>query len=724
MNKKKYDLIIGIPSYNNAKTIAFVVEQLASGLQKYFSDLKVAIANSDGGSIDGTQEVFLNTNTGNIDKIPLSHVVISGKGGAIKRLFELINETSAKAGMMVDADLKSINPEWVKNYLEPVLKEGFDYIAPNYLRDKNDGTITKNLAYPLTTALYGGNLCQPIGGDFAFSAVLARRYLEKPVWETDVARFGIDVFMTTVALCEGYKVGQVYLGAKNHDPKDPRGLGPMFSQVSNVMFQLMKDYQEVWKKGKRAVKAEELGCPEKDSVPAVKVNVNNLIHEFKRGFRRNRQLLGDVLSKDHFDKLDSIQSTPRENFNFSLNLWVRLVYDFGVLYNQSAIPKSEILEAFTILYYGRVASYILEVKNMTVPESEEYTEKIAREFRAEVPYLMKRWLGISDRNLEWFKKNTFHYSDYAHISKLIKLKNQKKLTIGLALPAKNEAATIGPIVESIKKHFIGEGGLIDQFLVIDSNSDDGTIKIVEDQGVKVFQCKEVLKGIAKNDGAWGKGDNLWKSLYLLDTDIICWVDTDIENFDPRFIYGLVGPLLTRQDVGFVKGFYRRPLKVGDVMSSSGGGRVTELTVRPLLNTFYPDLSKIIQPLSGEYAGRREIFESIPFCINYALETCMLIDIYTMFGLEVIGQSDLKVRIHRNQSLKSLSKLSFGIMQAIFNRLHIHGKVRLLHEPVSKDDSYDFNSINILESQLPPIKEIAEYQDKFKNRTLRWHPPER
>lgn len=721
---KKYDIIVGIPSYNNAKTIAFVTEQLASGLEKYFPKLKTAIANSDGGSIDGTQEVFLNTDTGTVDKIPLSHVVISGKGGAIKRLFELMVENSAKAGMMVDADLRSITSEWVKLYLRPILRNKYDYIAPNYLRDKNDGTITKNLAYPLTVALYGSNLRQPIGGDFAFSTSLAKRYLEKPVWETDVARFGIDIFMTIVALCEGFKIGQVNLGSKNHDPKDPRGLGPMFSQVSGVMFQLMKDYQDIWKKGKRSPVAEEFGSELKEEVPRVKVNVGNLIHEFKRGFKRNRQFLSDILSKDHFDKLDLIQSTSRDKFNFPLNFWVRLTYDFGVLYNQSPISKAEILDVFTVLYYGRVASYLLEVKNLSLVESEEHVKKIAHEFRAEMPYLMKRWLRISDKNQEWFKKNTFHYSDYANIAKLVKLKNQKKITIGLALPAKNEAVTIGPIVKMIKEHFIDKNGLIDQFIVIDSNSDDGTVKIVEDLDVPVFQCKEVLKGIARNEGAWGKGDNLWKSLYLLDTDIICWVDTDIENFDPRFIYGLIGPLLNRQDVGFVKGFYRRPLKMGDVLSSSGGGRVTELTVRPLLNTFYPDLSKIIQPLSGEYAGRREVFENIPFCINYALETCMLIDIYTMFSLDIIGQTDLKVRIHRNQPLKSLSKLSFGIMQAIFNRLHIHGKVRLLHEPVSKDDSYDFNSINILESQLPPINEIAEYQDKFKDRVVRWTPPKR
>jgi len=723
MTNKKYDIIVGIPSFNNAQTIGFVVEQIAEGLNKYYKKYSVAIANTDGGSTDGTQETFLGLSVPEgIDKIPLSHVIISGKGGAIKRFFEYVNETGAKAGMMVDADLRSITPEWVKKYIDPILEDNYDYIAPNYLRDKNDGTITKNLAYPITNALYGGDVRQPIGGDFSFSGKIAKNYLEKPVWETDVVRFGIDIFMTTVAVCEGYKVGQINLGAKIHDPKDPRGLGPMFSQVTGVIFQLMKDYQEVWKKGKRIEPVKIIGDKLTEKIPKVKVNVNNLIHEYKRGFKRNHQLFKDVLLKEQFEELTRISHLNRENYSFPIELWVRLVYDFAVIYNQSAIAKAEILNALVTIYYGRVAAYILEVDKLSLEQTEDHVKKIAQEFRSQVPYLMKRWLGIKEKNQEWFHKNKFHYSDFSNLAKLIKIKEQKKLTIGVALPTKNEEETIGEIIKIIKENFIEKHQLIDELIVLDSDSTDKTVEIVKSLEVPVFQTKDVLSGIAKNQGQWGKGDNLWKSLYLLNSDIVCWVDTDIKNFDSRFIYGLIGPLLNREDIGFVKGFYQRPLKIGDAVQSSGGGRVTELTVRPLLNMFYPDLSLMIQPLSGEFAGRREIFESIPFCINYALETCMLIDIYTLYGLEVIGQSDLKIRIHRNQPLKALSKLSFGIMQAIFNRLHIHGKVRLLQEPITKDGNYDFDSVNILESQLPPIIEIPEYQEKFADRKAKWYPP--
>jgi glucosyl-3-phosphoglycerate synthase len=205
----------------------------------------------------------------------------------------------------------------------------------------------------------------------------------------------------------------------------------------------------------------------------------------------------------------------------------------------------------------------------------------------------------------------------------------------------------------------------------------------------------------------------------MKTDILCWVDGDIENFGPHFIYGVVGPLLTRKDLGFIKGFYRRPIRVNGSLYPTGGGRVTELLLRPVLNMFYPDLSRILQPLSGEYAVRREIIEQIPICTNYGAETCMLLDIYKKWGLKVIGQADLIERIHRNQSLEQLAKLSFGLLQAIFNRLDIHRKVKLLREPKWREGRYDFESIQINEVQRPPIATVAEYQKAFVNRQSKW-----
>src|SRR3972149_11414330 len=230
-----------------------------------------------------------------------------------------------------------------------------------------------------------------------------------------------------------------------------------------------------------------------------------------------------------------------------------------------------------------------------------------------------------DKVKDWFKNNTFHYKDFIRIRRLVKKKQQQKLTIGVCIPTKNEEKTIFEIVKKIKEELIGKEPLIDQLIVLDSDSEDNTGKLAKQAGAKVYKVHDILPKVKlpQELPKWGKGENIWKSAYVLDTDILVWVDGDIENFSPRFVYGLVGPLLARPDIGFVKGFYQRPLKIGDMLYHDGGGRVTELTVRPLLNTFYPDLSRIIQPLSGEYAIRREIIEKLPISVNYAVETAML-----------------------------------------------------------------------------------------------------
>jgi glucosyl-3-phosphoglycerate synthase len=328
----------------------------------------------------------------------------------------------------------------------------------------------------------------------------------------------------------------------------------------------------------------------------------------------------------------------------------------------------------------------------------------------------------ADKIEQWFSKNTFHYTDFIRVHRLVKRKNNQGLTIGVCIPTKNEEKTIFEIVRIIKEELVLKESLVDELIVMDSDSEDNTVKLAKKAGAKVLEVHDVMPEVAfpeKEMPKWGKGENVWKSIYALNTDILVWVDGDIENFNSRFIYGLVGPLLIRPDLGLVKGFYQRPIKMDGVLHSGGGGRVTELCLRPLLNIFYPELTRILQPLAGEYAVRREIIEKIPIFTNYAVETCMLIDIWKRWGLEIIGQVDLKERIHRNQGLAQLSKLSFGLMQAVFNRLDIHEKIKLLREPRWREGRYDFENIKIIEEQRPPICEIKEYQEKFKDRKPKW-----
>ncbi|HTX78552.1 MAG TPA: glucosyl-3-phosphoglycerate synthase, partial [Longilinea sp.] len=218
----------------------------------------------------------------------------------------------------------------------------------------------------------------------------------------------------------------------------------------------------------------------------------------------------------------------------------------------------------------------------------------------------------------------------------------------------------------------------------------------------------------------GKGEALWKSLLVTRGDIIAWIDTDIVNIDPRFVYGVIGPLLLNPSIQLVKGFYRRPLKVGNKMQAGGGGRVTELSARPLINLFYPELSGVIQPLSGEYAGRRKSLENAVFFSGYGVETGLLIDVFEQHGLRAIAQVDLLERVHHNQELEALSKMSFAIIQTVLRKLESRYE-RAIIEDVNKtmkliryeNGEYFLDTEEVAERERPPMVNIPAYMEHHK-----------
>ncbi|MGH7904490.1 MAG: glucosyl-3-phosphoglycerate synthase [Candidatus Dormibacteraceae bacterium] len=296
----------------------------------------------------------------------------------------------------------------------------------------------------------------------------------------------------------------------------------------------------------------------------------------------------------------------------------------------------------------------------------------------ELPYPMGRVQRTNVSTLvdRWFAENTFHSREFKDLDRLTQLKRGQGLTISLALPTRNEAATIGRIIRVITEELMERHPLLDEVVVIDSQSTDDTVDIARSMGVPVVDHRQILPGLGSYQG---KGEALWKSLHLLRGDLVAWCDTDISNIHPQFIYGVLGPLLTDPRIGYVKGFYRRPLNFGPEIHAAGGGRVTELTARPIINLFYPELSGILQPLSGEYAGRRELLEKVPFFTGYGVEMGLLIDILETFGLNRIAQCDLGMRIHRSQELFELSKMAFAIMQVALRRLGDRHRIHLLEE---------------------------------------------
>ncbi|MGD2099803.1 MAG: glucosyl-3-phosphoglycerate synthase [Desulfobacterales bacterium] len=321
-------------------------------------------------------------------------------------------------------------------------------------------------------------------------------------------------------------------------------------------------------------------------------------------------------------------------------------------------------------------------------------------------------------NNNWLDKNTFHYSEFKDLKRLVAEKEKKGLKISLCLPTLNEEKTIAKEIIIMKSELMTRYPLLDEIVVVDSGSSDQTREIARSYGADVYQATDILPRLEQFKG---KGENLWKALYITKGDIIIYLDADIKNIHHRFAYGLLGPLLLYDDIKFVKAFYDRPISIGKKkMRPTGGGRVTELVIRPLFSLFFPELTQLIQPLSGEYAGFREVFERIPFPIGYGVETSMNIDIYKKWGLDVMAQVDLDRRIHRNQDTKALGRMAFVILKTFINRKIRLGLIELKDELYDEmiqynlvHDRYESEIFKIEGHERPPIIEISDYRQKFK-----------
>ncbi|OQX62602.1 MAG: glucosyl-3-phosphoglycerate synthase [Desulfococcus sp. 4484_241] len=317
----------------------------------------------------------------------------------------------------------------------------------------------------------------------------------------------------------------------------------------------------------------------------------------------------------------------------------------------------------------------------------------------------------------WIETNTFHHSMFSDIGELVKAKEARGLSISLCLPTLNEEKTIAKEIVILKSELMSRYPLLDEIVVVDSGSTDKTLDIAETYGADTYIADKIFPWLEK---CKGKGENLWKALYVTRGDIIVYLDADIKNIHPRFVYALVGPLLLNDTIKFSKAFYDRPIALDESKTlPSGGGRVTELVIRPLFSLFFPELAQILQPLSGEYAGYREVFEKISFPIGYGIETSMILDIYKMLGLYSMAQVDLDRRVHRNQSTRALGRMAFIIMKTFFDRIEKLGRITLAKELF--DEMIQFVMVNneyipdVYRMELverPPICEIDEYRKKF------------
>ena len=401
---KEVDVLVGIPSFNNARTIPHVVRAVSAGLAKYFPKHRTLLVNSDGGSTDGTPELVKKTILEDLDVLLMEHPVypvckivtpyigVPGKGSAFRTIFRIAQALGAKACAVVDSDLRSITPEWIELLIEPVLFHGYDFVAPYYKRHKYDGTITNSIVYPLTRALYGKRIRQPIGGDFGFSGRLANHYLQEEVYETDIARFGIDIWMTTTAVANGFKTCQSFLGAKIHQPKDPGAdLSDMLVQVVGSVFHLMETHRDVWAKVSSSEPVKEFGFRFEVGSEPVHVNLERMIDNFKHGVANLYPIWQKILSNDIMVQLREIASHHVMEFRLPIELWVKIIYDFALAYHHRTMSRAHILKSLAPLYLGRCASFVNETVDSNAEEVEEKIEALCQKFENQKIYLLTNW---------------------------------------------------------------------------------------------------------------------------------------------------------------------------------------------------------------------------------------------------------------------------------------------------------------------------------------------
>ena len=396
------DLLVGIPSFNNERTIGHVVRAVVSGIAKHFPDAKAVLVNSDGGSRDRTREIVERTEPGNLteilvdaapkptDRIVTPYTGLPGKGSALRTIFRIAGELEAKACCVVDSDLRSITPGWIEVLMSPVLRHGYEFVSPLYSRHRYDGTITNTIVYPLTRALYGKRIRQPIGGDFGFSGALAARFLEYDRWEGPVARYGIDIFMTSTALAEGRKACQAFLGAKLHDPKDPGAdLQPMMVEVVSTLFELMERYETVWEGVSGSEDVPLFGFSHAVGLDPVPVKVERLAAIFRQAAGDLPPVWESFLSPGSIAAIRDAAAAPAPAL--ADEAWARILFEAAAGWRARNLPRETLILSLVPLYLGKVATFVSETRDGTDDEAEERLGALAAVFEREKNVLRDLW---------------------------------------------------------------------------------------------------------------------------------------------------------------------------------------------------------------------------------------------------------------------------------------------------------------------------------------------
>lgn len=391
---RKADIVVGIPSLNEAASMAHTVEQVSLGLTTYFGDLAAVIVNCDNSSTDGTREAFFSAPC----KVPRIYAStapgVVGKGNNLRNLFKIVADLKADAACVVDADVATISPKWIKNLCEPLLND-YGYVTPIYLRHKYDGALTNNLVYPMSRCLYGRRVRQPIGGDFGFSGELVSYFLENDTWTEAVANYGVDAWMTTLAMYFRKPITQAYLGT----PKVHRVVAPdltkavQFRQIVATLFNLQVRFAPFWREVKRSRPTAifGFGLGEVEMPAPVAVDPSQLYDAFRTGAGDHGDLWRDILAPPTLAKLNEALDSSQEGFELPTQLWAKVLFDFSISFRDKVFDAETLMSALMPIYFAKNLSFVHATEGMAMQQAEEYIEEQCLAFEESKPYLLEKW---------------------------------------------------------------------------------------------------------------------------------------------------------------------------------------------------------------------------------------------------------------------------------------------------------------------------------------------
>jgi hypothetical protein len=399
----KTDILVGIADDNGAATAGPLEETVRTGLAGCFPGREYVIVYSGGHPRNDTAGPAADTTidtsgpsisdtTGRVFRITGRHNAIHEKKDTLRAVFDIASALDVKACMIVDSGSESVTPEWMELLIRPVLEDGYDYAAPVYCRHKYDGIVTNSIVYPLTRALYGKSVRQPIGGNFALSGKLVLYYLERDIWQSAIDRYGMDIWMSTTAIANDFSVCQSFLGAKTHKPQDAGAdLSDMLYRVLGTMFDLMGTYAGVWKKAERSEPLRTFGVCRPAPPGPIRVDVNRIIDRFRLGVHHLADVWKMVLSPELLKALAAAGQMPVERFRLPDDVWAETLYQFALADHRALLHREHLLKSFTPLYLGRVASFILAVEKGDDEEAETIIEALCKNFEARKPALVEKW---------------------------------------------------------------------------------------------------------------------------------------------------------------------------------------------------------------------------------------------------------------------------------------------------------------------------------------------